>query len=172
MELTLKRRFLVPMPGMGGAHRGGGIGLDGEAPFVDLGNDSFLFVLLRDKYYGRDLVSIINNEITRLDRDKEWSDSQYERQFFTLKKTNPTLILPSNYSPMLAVYPDVAKPGSFEEVSPEKLYRLRPSHAIRGMRVEVVGSNEPLSKDLAARFPAIAAGPRPSALYVHKERRN
>jgi hypothetical protein len=158
-KLVLLRKFLIPMPGAGGADWGGGFQVYGEAPFVDLGNGEVLFTTLRDAQYShqRMMPSIALQALRIFELRKPLPSHSDAKIMYDLVKAKPFNVLQRANYPRLATFTDMAQPKSLVEVSPDNLSaRFGSGYTLNRITFQVVDHSTPLTTALTARFPALA----------------
>jgi hypothetical protein len=156
MELILKRRFLIPMPGAGGGDWGGGFQLFGEAPYVDLGDGRILFVKRRDNHYQNDIIYAVLDGIRLREHRQARPEVSITRLFKDLRRARAVEEVRPDRYPMLAMFEDPTNPKTGRELSAADLTAVGHGYAVSAIKIEVVDASEPLTKHLATHFPALA----------------
>lgn len=165
MELVLKRKFLIPMPGSGGGDGGGGFQLLGEAPFVELDNGQTLFSTMSGKEFKPRVESAALDGIRLFDHRRIAPQDSDERIFSDLNRTKSSELVRADRYPVFATFADASNPKSMTELLPDNLASLGQGYAIRSITVEVLGADQPLTDTLSTRFPALAKVRGLLALY-------
>ncbi|WP_315835822.1 hypothetical protein [Bradyrhizobium prioriisuperbiae] len=158
-ELVLLRKNLVPLPGAGGSDWGGGFRINGEAPFVDLGNGEVLFTTLHDASYSypRMMTSVALQALRIFELRRSLPSGSDAKIMGDLVKAKPFSVLQRKHYPMLATFTNTAEPKSLVEVSPDNLNaRFGSGYTLSKITFQVVDQGTPLTTALAARFPALA----------------
>ncbi|WP_143278686.1 hypothetical protein [Bradyrhizobium sp. Y36] len=152
LECTLYGPSMIPLPG-----DIGGSGNIGEAPTVDLGGGRFLFAVLADPLYRRDLFSIVSKVLAYPELRLGPSDEgTMERMKRAAETRSFAVLLRQNY-PMLVTFADVNNPSSIAEVSPDNLAgSFGAGYSLKRITFEAVDEKTPLTTGFQERFPAIA----------------
>ena len=172
MELVLNRKFLIPMPGFGGADYGPRFKVYGEGPIVPLGDGTSLFTMLQDSAYRseHDISSVVLDGLRLHDRRRTSAGATDEAIFRELNASRASASVRPPCSLSLARFADPEKPKTLNEVRPNGVgASADQSYSIGGIKIEVVGKDEPLTTALADRFPALAAKRGLLALYRDRQ---
>jgi hypothetical protein len=156
LELALNRQNPIPLPGAGGADWGGGFVTHGEAPFHLLDNGEVHFVALRDKdyRYKRTITDVALSTLRFLELRRQDGTESGGNILNALVKAKTRGVAKPSYQPMLARFANVAEPKSIVWISPD---RPGAGYAVSAIALQVVDRSTPLTRDLSARFPALAA---------------
>lgn len=157
MQLTLARKFLIPLPGAGGSDYGGRWWLHGEAPYVAMGRNAVLFTMRRSDRGDRRLDSAILNCTGVYDRRNTRPSPGDEAIVRTLNGLNQTTELSSSNYPMFATVGEPRTRNSVTEVPADELWSVLGSgYAVKRIACQVVDKKTPLTTSLRTRFPDVA----------------
>lgn len=136
----------------------------GQAPYVELGGGRYLFAVLNDPLFRRDLKETINRfmgysslkpPLSRRYMAWEWPEAVPE-----MARVKPAAELPIEDFPMLVTFTDVEDPATVTEVFPNTMSAaFGPGTSLRAIVLEIVDSDEDISSGFEAEFPQIANAP-------------
>lgn len=152
LECTLYGPSMIPLPG-----DIGGSGNIGEAPTVDLGSGRFLFAVLADPLYRRDLFSIVSKVLAYPELKLGPPNEGMQERMKKAAATKSSVMLLRRDYPMLVTFANVSNPSSIAEVSPDNLAAaFGVGYSLKRITFEAVDAKTPLTAGFSDRFPAIA----------------
>lgn len=131
----------------------------GQAPFVNLGNGHYIFLLLTDPFSHKTLYEIVLKAL-RYPELKPPLDNPEGAAFVQAKRTKPQATLrPADY-PMLVTFSNIRNSSSVSEVDPDNLAAtLGAGYRLKQITVQVVDQDEPLTEGLEDILPWSATSP-------------
>ena len=152
LQNTLSGQSIIPLPG-----DIGGSGFIGEAPTVDLGSGRFLFAVLADPLWRRNVFEIVSKVLSYPELKLVRPDEGTMDRMKKAAETKPSAILRREHYPMLVTFADVNDPSSVKEVSPDNLAAsFGAGYALEKITFQAVDEKTPLTTGFKERFPAIA----------------
>lgn len=136
----------------------------GQAPYVDLGGGRYLFAVLNDPLYGRELKESVGSFMGYPDLkpplSRRYQSWEWPEAFAEMKRVRPSAELKADDYPMLVTFADIADVATVEEVFPETMAAaFGPGTALKAIVLEVVDPDEDLTSGFEAEFPQIARAP-------------
>ena len=120
----------------------------GQAPFVDLGNGSYLFALLTDPFSKKTLYGIVLNALRYPDLRPPLDDPQASA-FAQAKRSKPQATLHRLDYPMLVTFSNIKDSKSVSEVDPDDLVAsFGAGYRLDQITIQVVDQEEPLTEGL------------------------
>lgn len=152
LECTLYGPSMIPLPG-----DIGGSGNIGEAPTVDLGSGRFLFAVLADPLYRRDMFSIVSKVLAYPELKLGPPDEGTQDRMNKAAAAKSSAVLARQDYPMLVTFADVNNPSSIAEVRPDNLAAaFGAGYSLTRITFDAVDAKTPLATGFSDRFPAIA----------------
>ena len=148
LQNMLYGKSIIPLPS-----DSGGSGYIGEAPTVDLGGGRFLFALLCDADYHRDVFEIVVKVLSYPELKLVRPDENVRDRMNKAAKTKPSAILARGDYPMLVTFTDVNEPKSVVEVSPDNLAAsFGAGYALEKITFQAVDRQTPLTTGIRQRL--------------------
>lgn len=142
----------------------------GQAPFVDLGGGRYLFAVLNDPLYERELKESVGNFMGYPDLEpplsRRYQAWEWPEAFAEMKRVKPSAELKADDYPMLVTFADIADVTTVQEVFPGTMAEaFGPGTALKAIVMETVDPGEELTSGFEAEFPQIANAPSSLGQY-------
>lgn len=133
----------------------------GQAPVVDLGDDRYLFSVLKDPFGTMTLYETVLHVLRYPETRPPLADPDAST-FDQANEAKPSGVVRSGDYPMLVTFRDVGDPGTVMEVDPGNLETaFGQGYRLERIFLEVVDLGEPLTDGFERKFEAIANADRP-----------
>lgn len=175
MDLVLNRKFPIPLPGVGGRDYGPRFAVYGEGPIVPMGDGTSVFTMLHDSNYRpeHDMLFVVMDGLRIRDRQNTSAAATDEAIIRDLNASRPSASVRSPYALSLGLFADPGNPKTLTEVRPDgAIASTDQIYAIRNIKIEVVGKDEPLTTTLEDLFPALATQRGLLALYRDRKKQH